>query len=146
LTYSYDLAGRRFLMLAEDGSRTSYGFDMSGQLIREQRTTGMMQVNATYMYDPVGNRVLLLDSGVPTTSSYDAANQLTLSISPSSRTTYLYDQAGNRTQKSGKPTTTLPVSAQRTIINFCCEASNRPRGGLHSIGSPRRCSARMAAA
>jgi RHS repeat-associated protein len=106
LTYSYDLAGRRFLMLFEDGSRTSYGFDASGQLIREQRTTGMMQVNATYMYDPVGNRVLLLDSGVPTTSSYDAANQVTLSISPSSRTTYLYDQAGNRTQKSGNPSET----------------------------------------
>ena len=45
-----------------------------------------------------GNRTLLLDSGQPTTSTYDAANQHLVDVTPTGCTTYLYDLAGNRTQ------------------------------------------------
>ena len=75
---------------------TTYGYDASGQLVREQRN-GAQSANATFTYDSAGNRTLLIDAGVRTSSTYDAANQQLLDVSPTGRTTYGYDNAGNRT-------------------------------------------------
>ena len=95
-TYSYDNASRRIGVLFLDGARATYGYDPAGQLIREQRN-GAQSANATFTYDSAGNRTLLIDAGVRTTSTYDVANQQLLDVSPSGRTTYGYDNAGNRT-------------------------------------------------
>jgi YD repeat-containing protein len=46
----------------------------ANQLLHEGRA-GSFQFNTTYSYDPAGNRTLRIDSGVRTTSTYDAANQ-----------------------------------------------------------------------
>ena len=73
LTNSYDPAGRRYLVLAEDGSRTTYGFDLSGQLIREQRSTGMMPV---MLYDLAGRNYLRLPAAATfITYSFDVAGR-----------------------------------------------------------------------
>ena len=61
--------------------------------------TGPNAANATFTYDPAGNRTLLLDSGPRTTSTYDAANQLLLDLALAGRTSYAYDSAGNRSRK-----------------------------------------------
>ena len=36
---------------------------------------GLIALNTTYVYDPVGNRLVLNERGALTTSTYDAANQ-----------------------------------------------------------------------
>ena len=95
-TYSYDPANRRIGVLYLDGACATYGYDASGQLVREQRN-GADSANATFTYDSAGNRTLLIDAGVRTSSTYDAANQQLLDVSPTGRTTYGYDNAGNRT-------------------------------------------------
>ncbi len=93
------------MALGADGSRTTYGYDPAGQLVREFRT-GANAANATFTYDPAGNRVLLLDAGQRTTTLYDVANEQVLDLQPTSRTTYLYDLAGNRTQMDAPAATT----------------------------------------
>jgi RHS repeat-associated protein len=100
-SYTYDAAGRRTLALAALGVRTSYAYDAAGQLVREWRGAGPLPADATFSYDPAGNRTLLLDSGQRTTSVYDAANQQLLDLSAAGRTTYGYDPAGNRTRREG---------------------------------------------
>jgi RHS repeat-associated protein len=104
-TYTYDLASRRTRVLAVDGSVTSYVYDPSGQLTREWRTVANTAF-ATITYDLAGNRTLLIDSGLRTTSTYDAANELVLDQALAGRTTYGYDLAGNRSQTTAPSTTT----------------------------------------
>jgi YD repeat-containing protein len=48
------------------GDRTSYGYDPTGQLLREHRG-GANAYRTTYVYDPAGNRTLeenLVDGGL----------------------------------------------------------------------------------
>ena len=60
------------------GNRVTWSYDNTYQLKNEQRS-GSNTYNITYTYDPVGNRLVLINGGVRTTSTYDAANELTKS-------------------------------------------------------------------
>ena len=54
-------------------------------------------VRVTYVYDGAGNRTVQWPLvGTRTTYTYDAANQLNLSVQGAMRSTYSYDGAGNR--------------------------------------------------
>ncbi len=97
-TNSYDATGKRTLMHESSGARTSWTYDPAGQLRREQRN-GTGSFDVTHLYDPAGNRTLMIDSGVRTTATYDAANELLVERTNSARTTYQYDANGNTTRK-----------------------------------------------
>jgi len=55
--------------------------------------------NTTYTYDPAGNRLVKVDSGAPTSYTYDAANELLTEDDGTDVTTYTYDASGNRDTK-----------------------------------------------
>jgi RHS repeat-associated protein len=63
-------------------------------LTNEQRS-GPNLYNITYAYDGVGNRTLLVNSGAPTTSTYNSANELATSQASAGVTTYTFDGDGN---------------------------------------------------
>ena len=65
-------------MVEVDGSVVTWSYDPTYQLTNEQRS-GANSYNITYVYDPVGNRTLLVNSGAPTTYTYNAANQMATS-------------------------------------------------------------------
>ena len=74
-SYKYDNAGNRTRVLEASGNIVSWTYDPTYQLTRELRSGANSYAN-TYTYDPVGNRLVLKSGGVPTTSTYDAANRL----------------------------------------------------------------------
>jgi|GEM_PF-1928221 len=121
-TYTYDPVGNRTQEAREDGDLRIWTYDPTNQLISEQRTEGEswsaftadqwsgMGVNdwgmlpavysagpiTTYLYDPVGNRLILNIDGDLTTSTYDAANRLVTAEDISGITTYTFDANGNQ--------------------------------------------------
>jgi YD repeat-containing protein len=97
-TYSYDDAGNRIGAVEHDGTVTTWTYDDSYQLTREQRS-GSGSFDVSYSYDAAGNRTLQNDSGALTTYTYDAGNRLLSESSVAGVTTYTYDADGNRTQK-----------------------------------------------
>jgi RHS repeat-associated protein len=72
----------------------TFGYDPTYQLTNEQRS-GVNSYNISYTYDPVGNRTLLLSTGAPTTSTYNAGNELVTSQTSAGVTTSAYDGSGN---------------------------------------------------
>ena len=106
-TNTYDGAGRRTVVQAIDGSRTQPGLLPRRPTRPRVAHAGVLPVNATFTYDPAGNRTLLDDSGRRTTSTFDGANQLLLDVTPSGRTTHLYDDAGNQTTLNAPAATTF---------------------------------------
>jgi RHS repeat-associated protein len=124
--YAYDNTGNRTSVVEADGTRTTWSYDQTYQLLGERRTTtkswdtlslddwaslsldeldhlavsgASTLFHTTYTYDPAGNRILMEDSGVRTTYSYDAANEILWHETPTGRTTYTHDAAGNRIAK-----------------------------------------------
>ena len=79
----------------------TWTYDKTYQLTNEQRS-GSNSYNITYTYDPVGNRLSLINGGVRTTSTYDAANELIKTQAIAGMTTITYDA-------SGKPAEPRPV-------------------------------------
>jgi RHS repeat-associated protein len=80
-----------------DNSRALYGYDLANQLDAEERE-GSNAFQNDYLYDRVGNRTRKTDvvTGGRTTYSYNAANELTLTVEPGDiRTTFAYDRNGN---------------------------------------------------
>ena len=65
--------------------------------VRELRS-GIVAFAVTYAFDPAGNRTRQIDSGVITTSTYDNANELLVANTNGVRSSYSYDNSGNRTQ------------------------------------------------
>jgi RHS repeat-associated protein len=103
-TYTYDNVGNRTTEEALDGTRTTWSYDSSYQLKREQRDGSLGLGNGfdfSYAYDNAGNRLTEIDhaTGDVTTSAYDAANQLSHSDSPAGRTSFTYDADGNQLRK-----------------------------------------------
>ena len=86
--------GNRLRVVESTGNRVTWSYDKTYQLTNEQRS-GSNAYNITYTYDPVGNRLVLINGGVRTTSTYDAANELTRSQASAGITTYTSDAAGN---------------------------------------------------
>ena len=93
-SYALDAVGNRQRVVESTGNRVTWSYDKTYQLKNEQRS-GSNGYNITYTYDPVGNRLIVINGGVRTTSSYDAANELTRSQVVAGITTYTSDAAGN---------------------------------------------------
>ena len=73
----------------------TWSYDNLYQLKNERRS-GTNAYNITYSYDPVGNRLTMVNGGVATTSTYDAANELVKSQGAGGVTSYTFDAAGNQ--------------------------------------------------
>jgi len=95
-SFSYALDGvcNRLRVVESTGNRVTWTYDNTFQLKNEQRS-GSNSYNITYTYDPVGNRLVLINGGVRTTSTYNAANELTKSQATGGVTTTTYDANGN---------------------------------------------------
>ncbi len=92
--YAYNGVGNRTQVVEANGDVVTFGYDPTYQLTNERRS-GTNAYNNSYTYDPVGNRTLLLNNGSPTTSTYNAGNELVTSQSSSGVTTSSYDGSGN---------------------------------------------------
>ena len=118
LTYAYDPAGNRASREELDGSRTTWPYDASNQLLGEFRA-GTNAYRQTYTYDPVGNRTLKNIDGTRTTYAYDAADQLRYALATGGRTTFGFDAAGNQRQEiapnGDRTTTTWSFENQPTV-------------------------------
>ena len=86
-SYALDAVGNRLRVVESTGNRVTWSYDKTYQLKNEQRS-GSNSYNITYTYDPVGNRLVVINGGVRTTSTYDAANELTKSQVVAGITTY----------------------------------------------------------
>lgn len=101
--YTYDLAGQRTastrITAGLDPVTSTYGYDQLGRLTSATSTDAQAALgsNATWTYDPAGNRTTQAIAGaVPTTTyTYDAADQLT----GDGTHTYSYDPDGNLTRR-----------------------------------------------
>lgn len=94
-TNTYDSVGNRLTVLELDGTHVTFGYDASYQLINEQRS-GTYAYNTTYLYDGLGNRLQKIDSGLVTTGTFNAANEIVLLQPPSEApTTSSWDANGN---------------------------------------------------
>jgi len=93
-SYALDAVGNRLRVVESTGNRVTWTYDNTYQLKNEQRS-GSNSYNITYTYDPVGNRLTLINGGVATTSTYNAANELTKSQATAGVTTTTYDANGN---------------------------------------------------
>jgi RHS repeat-associated protein len=82
------------------------------------RRSGVNGYDVTSIYDPLGNRLVKIDGGTRTTSTFDAANQTRYAQEPSGRTTFAYDGAGNQFRQ-------LSPSLQITTSVFDYEGMNR---------------------
>jgi RHS repeat-associated protein len=93
-SYALDPVGNRLRVVESTGNRVTWSYDKTYQLKNEQRS-GSNGYNITYTYDPVGNRLSEINGGVRTTSSYNAANELSRTQVVAGITTYTSDAAGN---------------------------------------------------
>lgn len=88
--------------------RESYWYVVLRPVESKSELIWLAAYNTTFVYDPLGNRLLKNETGARTTSSYDVANQLERSEDASGVTTYTFDRNGNQhesTDPSGARTT-----------------------------------------
>jgi RHS repeat-associated protein len=93
-SYALDAVGNRLRVVESTGNRVTWTYDNIYQLKNEQRS-GSSSYNITYTYDAVGNRLTEINGGVRTTSTYDAANELTKTRVVAGVTTMTFDANGN---------------------------------------------------
>ena len=119
--YVYNDAGNRTRIAEADGSRVTWSYDDTYQLLAEYRT-GTSPYRNTFAYDPAGNRTLKNEDGARTTYAYDAANQLTYSEDISGRTTYTFDANGNQqlveSPTNQRTTTTWDYENRTTLVQL----------------------------
>ena len=107
-SYALDAVGNRKHVVESTGNRVTWTYDNTYQLKNEQRS-GSNSYNITYTYDPVGNRLTEINGGARTTSTYNAANELTKTQVVAGVTTMTFDANGNlllsrNPRTSGRPT------------------------------------------
>ena len=95
-TYLYDPAGNRTSETREDGAHKLWTYDSTSQLISEEIADDVGTSRTTYVYDLLGNRLVLNVDGELTTSTYDAANRLQTAEEINGITTYTFDANGNQ--------------------------------------------------
>ena len=119
--YKYDRAGNRTSVLEADGSRVTWSYDATYQLLAEHRT-GSTPYRNTFTYDSRGNRTLKNEDGARTTYAYDDANQLEYAETASGRTTYTFDADGNQERvvepSGGRTTTTWDYENKTTLVQL----------------------------
>ena len=107
--YRTDNVGNRTGATLASGVRVTWVYDTSNQLTAERRS-GVSAYANTFVYDTVGNRVVLNANGTRTTTVYDSANQIKYSTAAGGRTTYTFDPNGNQQivrEPAGSRTTTI---------------------------------------
>ncbi len=115
-TASYDQAANRLNLVELDGSRVTCGYDESYQLTSEVRS-GTWPYDIAYQYDGASNRLVKVKDGQRTTSTYNAAQELTVIQHPDgTRTTLTWDPNRNlETETLGSATTTYQWDAENQI-------------------------------
>ncbi|MEQ9586379.1 MAG: RHS repeat-associated core domain-containing protein [Parvibaculaceae bacterium] len=93
--YRYNDINNRMAVGEASGDRVTWTYDNSSQLTSEHRS-GANACRNTFVYDPVGNRLVLNNDGTRTTSTFDAVNQIEHSEATAGRTTYTFDTDGNQ--------------------------------------------------
>jgi RHS repeat-associated protein len=134
-TSTFDAANNRLTVLDMDGSRTTYGYDPSYQLVSEQRS-GSNLYNTSFQYDALGNRVIANQNGSITSSSYDAANELVL-LTPASGmpTTSSHDPNGNLTlENAGGSLTSYSWDFENRLIGVAYPTGQRQTFGYAANG------------
>jgi RHS repeat-associated protein len=116
-TYTYDGAGNRTRVLELTGHRMTFSYDNANQLVREQRSDTVPDLNwdYTHTYDGVGNRTVWSDPGSDVNYSFDAANQVTADTYV---TPYTYDAAGNMTRAVYLAPYTLTWDAENRLTRY----------------------------
>ncbi|MEO1056698.1 MAG: RHS repeat-associated core domain-containing protein, partial [Actinomycetota bacterium] len=96
LTYTRDLAGQITQIVdAVSGTTTTYAYDALGRVTSEQRSGGSLpMLDASYVYDAVGNRTTVEVNGTTTTSVFDADDRLVEETGPNGTTVYGHDVSG----------------------------------------------------
>ena len=96
-------------------------YDKSNQLTAERRS-GISGYANTFVYDTVGNRLVLNANGTRTTTVYDNANQIKYSTAVAGRTTYTFDASGNqqivKDPAGARTTTTWNFENQPTLFRL----------------------------
>lgn len=110
--YAYDAVGNPLRVQREDNLFEVYGYDKTYQLTNvfydASTVTGAGSTNWTsYMYDLVGNRLMLTRPGYAETYQYDAANRMLSVTSAMTQVTFLWDNNGNMVRKTENGTNTL---------------------------------------
>ena len=112
---------RNWQRIQASGVRNTWVYDKSNRLIGERRSGAGAYAN-TFVYDTVGNRLVLNESGTRTTTVYDNANQIKYSTAAAGRTTYTFDPNGNqqivREPAGARTTTTWNYENQPTLFRM----------------------------
>jgi len=115
-----DVYGNGTRVIDESGTPTTWSYDVTNQLTREERS-GTNSYDNSYVYDPAGNRLVKVETGGRTTTVYDAANQIRYSEDATGRTTYTFDANGNQqiveAPSGGIITTTWDYENQPTLVH-----------------------------
>ncbi len=124
-TNTYSPVDNRLTVLETDGTRATFSYDASRQVISEARG-GTMAYARSYVWDPNGNRIQQYDSGVLTTGTFNAANQQTLRTPASGApTTQLFDANGNQTvATTGSAVTTQTWSPENKLVGLVSPTLN----------------------
>ena len=106
-------------VVAELDNVTTFTYDPARQLIGEVRS-GSYPYSTTYLYDSMGNRIQKYDTTGITTNTYNAANQLLLSVPPTGApTTSSYDNNGNLIlQNTGGALTTYTWDQENRLLSL----------------------------
>ncbi|MBZ0318910.1 MAG: hypothetical protein K8L91_21020 [Anaerolineae bacterium] len=110
--YTLDTVGNRTRVDELGGDYTTWGYDNQYRLTNETIHDGGNTISSSYAYDDVGNRTSQTVNGQATTSSYNALDQMTQSVTGGTTTTYAYDGRGNlATTTMGSDVTTYSWDA-----------------------------------
>jgi RHS repeat-associated protein len=107
-TFAYDALDREYVKLFANGMVLTHTYDAAGrETLRQYWTPGGGGIAmSTATYDPVGNRISVLElSGSMSSYSYDNSRQLVHEVwngTANYNITYTYDGPGNRTQMNSK--------------------------------------------
>jgi RHS repeat-associated protein len=101
-------------VIDEDGRTTEYGYDALDRLVKAttKAASGATLDEWSYTYDGAGNRLTATHNGTTTSSTYNAANQLT----QAGGTTFAYDAAGGETSNSTGRKTTYNARGQAASV------------------------------
>ena len=114
--YGYDPAGNLAKTQYPNKASIAYAYDAANRLTSVvNNTVGVPPLAFKYTLDPVGNRTVINEGGIPTNYGYDALNELTSAQITFLKTTWTYDPVGNR----------LSQGSLLGVTNYSYDASDR---------------------
>ncbi len=129
--YGYDLSGNRVFLRLPNGEETDTVYDALNRRTDTvtTKTGGGSLLELEYAYDLVGNVARITEtypgstlSGRTVTNTYDGVNRLTVETTEESgktvETTYTFDKANNRTEKSVATTIDATTTTVATTYDY----------------------------